>query len=127
LQLRGHIHQVMTAIGLLDPVSNLLEQELCCTDVQMRDYSDAEITTYVASGNPLDKAGAYAIQHTGFHPVENFCGCFASVMGLPLCHLKRMAAKKNLPAAQNMAEKCQQINNYACPIFQQVEAGYEIG
>ncbi len=55
----------------------------------MRDYREDEIEAYVASGDPLDKAGAYAIQHTGFHPVESLGGCYASVMGLPLCHLTR--------------------------------------
>ena len=48
-----------------------------------------KIEAYVASGDPMDKAGAYAIQHAGFHPVEKLEGCFANVMGLPLCHLTR--------------------------------------
>ena len=39
---------------------------------------------------PLDKAGAYAIQDNDFHPAEDFAGCMASVMGMPLCHLERM-------------------------------------
>ena len=56
-QLRGHSHQVMTAVVLLDPVTGRLEEELCSTDVPMRNYSDAEIDDYVASGDPLDKAG----------------------------------------------------------------------
>jgi septum formation protein len=59
------------------------------SQVWMRAYSDAEIETYVASGDPLDKAGAYAIQHQRFAPVARLDGCFASVMGMPLCHLAR--------------------------------------
>lgn len=55
--------------------------------VWMRPYSDAEIAAYVASGDPLDKAGAYAIQSNHFAPVERLEGCFASVMGLPLGEL----------------------------------------
>ncbi len=55
--------------------------------VWMRPYSDSEITTYVASGSPLDKAGAYGIQDQSFAPVERLEGCFASVMGLPLGEL----------------------------------------
>ena len=55
----------------------------------MRNYTDEEIEAYIASGDPFDKAGAYAIQHDGFHPVENFSHCFANVMGLPLCHVTR--------------------------------------
>ena len=59
----------------------------------MRRYTDEEIEAYIASGDPFDKAGAYAIQHAGFHPVEDFSGCFANVMGLPLCHVARSLRK----------------------------------
>ena len=55
--------------------------------VWMRPYTDAEIAAYVAGGDPLDKAGAYAIQSTTFAPVARLDGCFASVMGLPLGEL----------------------------------------
>jgi septum formation protein len=55
--------------------------------VWMRSYSDAEIAAYVATGSPLDKAGAYGIQDRPFAPVERLEGCFASVMGLPLAEL----------------------------------------
>ena len=50
----------------------------------MRPYSDAEIKAYVATGDPLDKAGAYAIQHPTFRPVERIDGCYCNVVGLPL-------------------------------------------
>jgi septum formation protein len=59
------------------------------TPVLMRDYTDAEIDGYIASGDPMDKAGAYAIQHPRFKPVARIDGCFANVMGLPMCHLYR--------------------------------------
>lgn len=55
--------------------------------VWMRPYSDAEIAAYVASGDPLDKAGAYGIQNQSFAPVARREGCFASIMGLPLGEL----------------------------------------
>jgi len=54
------------------------------THVRMRHYSDAEITAYVARGEPLDKAGAYAIQDEQFHPVASYDGCYCNVVGLPL-------------------------------------------
>lgn len=126
-QLRGHTHQVMTAVVLFDLVTGRLEEELCRTNVPMRNYSDAEINTYIASGDPLDKAGAYAIQHDGFHPVENFCGCFASVMGLPLCHIKWMAKRFGRPVSDSLVSECQRVNHYPCPIFKQVADGAEIG
>ncbi|HEX7555258.1 MAG TPA: Maf family protein [Leptolinea sp.] len=126
-QLRGHAHKVMTAISLYDRKSNRIEKELCITDVPMRDYTDEDVAAYVKSGDPLDKAGAYAIQHKGFHPVEDFHGCFASVMGLPLCHLRRLAARFDLPVASTLVEECERVNHYACPIYRQVENGVEIG
>ena len=55
--------------------------------IWMRPYSNAEIAAYVATGSPLDKAGAYGIQDGAFAPVERLEGCFASVMGFPLGEL----------------------------------------
>jgi septum formation protein len=126
-QLRGHAHQVMTSVVLFDRNTNCLQQEICITDVPMRNYSDAEITEYVNSGDPLDKAGAYAIQHSGFHPVENFRGCFSSVMGLPLCHVKRLAGRFGLTVSAELVPDCEKVNHYTCPIHQLVENGVEIG
>lgn len=126
-QLRGHSHQVMTAVALLDPITGRMEEELCSTDVPMRNYTDAEIDDYVASGDPLDKAGAYAIQHAGFHPVENFHGCFASVMGLPLCHIKRMAKRIGGSVSGSLESECQRVNQYTCQIFKQIGDGVDIG
>jgi len=82
-QLRGRTHQVYTGVALLRVIDGHLLKELCVTDVPMREYSDEEIRSYVATGDPLDKAGAYAIQHPEFRPVANMSGCYASVMGLP--------------------------------------------
>ncbi len=89
--LRGRIHQVYTGLAAL-AVGGRLLNDICVSEVVMRDYSDAEMMAYIASGDPLDKAGAYAIQHAGFRPVERLQGCYANVMGLPLCHLVRLLA-----------------------------------
>jgi len=125
--LRGRIHQVYTALALLDTAAKKLETDLCITDVPMRDCTDAEIDTYVASGDPLDKAGAYAIQHAGFHPVENFSGCYASVMGLPLCHLARTARRLGIEPAADIPAACQTNLRYTCPITAAVLRGDQIG
>jgi septum formation protein len=106
--LRGRMHEVYTAVSLACPETPSLfapatsgpiemagtvdcpgdaieaEVRICRSQVWMRDYSDAEIAAYVASGDPLDKAGAYAIQHPTFAPVARWEGCHASIMGLPL-------------------------------------------
>jgi septum formation protein len=69
-QLRDRSHQVYTAITLIDMRTNQTITDLAVSDVPMRNYSDDEIEAYIASGDPFDKAGAYAIQHAGFHPVD---------------------------------------------------------
>jgi septum formation protein len=127
LNLRGHAHQVMTAVALLDRTVGKMETEICITDVPMRKYTNEEIDRYIQSGDPFDKAGAYAIQHQGFHPVHNFNGCFASVMGLPLCHVKRMASRFGVAVSGELVANCQKINQYSCPIHHRVEKGEDIG
>ena len=85
--LRGRAHQVYTALALLDPVSGRLETDLCVTQVPMRSYTDHEIDDYIASGDPLDKAGAYAIQGGAAHFVREIHGSYTNVVGLPTCEL----------------------------------------
>lgn len=126
-RLRGRSHRVFTAITVSQPGKRRRVSDLCVSQVPMRAYSDAEMEAYVASGDPLDKAGAYAIQHAGFHPVENFRGCFASVMGLPLCHLARSMAKLGLTPPVDIPAVCQQNLRYDCPISQKVLAGENTG
>ena len=126
-RLRGHPHKVYTGITIENSETGQHYDDICCTDVPMRDYSDTEIFAYIDTGDPLDKAGAYAIQHAGFHPVEGLSGCFASVMGLPLCHLMVGLRQFDLTLPGNLAERCQDLLDYACPIFDQIlTKGYGI-
>lgn len=83
--LRNRAHNVFTGLIVADGSSR--ESELVHTRVFMRDYTDMEIERYIASGDPFDKAAGYAVQHQGFRPVARVEGCFANVMGLPLCRL----------------------------------------
>jgi septum formation protein len=88
-QLRRQAHQVysgLTVVLLAGSESSFVTR-LHQSTVWMRPYTDAELAAYVASGDPLDKAGAYGIQNKSFAPVERLEGCFASVMGLPLGEL----------------------------------------
>jgi len=119
-RLRGHTHQVLTALAVLPAAGERLLTDLCITDVPMRDYSDTEIDAYVASGDPLDKAGAYAIQHAGFHPVEALAGCYANVVGLPLCHLANILFRQGLPVRADLPHACQSALGYHCPVYQQI-------
>jgi nucleoside triphosphate pyrophosphatase len=126
-RLRGRKHQVYTGLAVLDTDSGKTVFDLCITNVPMRIYSDEEIQAYVLTGDPLDKAGAYAIQHTGFHPVKKLKGCYASVMGLPLCHLTRALQKLNISPKNNIAVSCQSALQYECPIYSRVLDGEDIG
>jgi septum formation protein len=125
--LRGQTHQVYTGLALLRLSDGNLVTDLCVTDVPMRAYSDQEIDAYVATGNPLDKAGAYGIQNPAFHPVERLHGCQASVMGLPLCHLVRSLRKLDIVPASDIPAACQSALNYACPISPAVLGGEMVG
>jgi septum formation protein len=122
-QLRGHQHVVYTAIAVLRISDSRLLTDLCATRVPMRDYSDQEIDSYVATRDPLDKAGAYAIQHVDFNPVVNLQGCYANVVGLPLCHLTRTMLKFGIQPEVDIASACQAALGYRCPVFQQVLRG----
>ncbi len=119
-QLRGRTHQVYTGIALLRVRDGLLLTDLCVTDVPMRNYTDEEIRAYIASGDPLDKAGAYAIQHADFHPVASMSGCFASVMGLPLCHVTRLLRRMDVSLDADVPANCQKFLEYECPIFNSI-------
>jgi len=115
--LRGRAHQVYTGLTVLDGSTGQALTAVAATAVPMRHYGDDEIAAYVASGDPLDKAGAYAIQHAGFHPVDSLRGCFANVMGLPLCHLARALRRLGAESPVDIAAACQQHIVYDCPVF----------
>lgn len=90
-RLRARVHHVCTAITLryLDAYPWTLTR-LTCTEVVMRAYTDAEIEAYIATGDPFDKAGSYAIQHPQFAPVASIEGSETNVIGLPLETLRAM-------------------------------------
>jgi septum formation protein len=122
-RLRGHSHQVYTGIAALRVSDGKLVTDLCITNVPMRSYRDEEIESYALSGDPLDKAGGYAIQHPGFQPVEKLNGCYASVMGLPLCHLVRSFRKLDIFPAADVPTSCQTYLNYQCPVSDTILSG----
>ena len=81
-ELRGRDHEVITGVALV--ASGREEATAVTTRVTMRDYSDAEIEAYVATGEPLDKAGAYGVQGLGASLVAQVDGCLTNVVGLPI-------------------------------------------
>lgn len=126
-QLRGRVHQVYTAVVVYDPPNLRLVSDLCMTQVPMRNYTEQEIERYIASRDPFDKAGAYGIQHKRFHPVENFQGCFASVMGLPLCHVVRSMREFGHEPPKDVPFACQANLKYECPVFDAILRGEQAG
>lgn len=114
-QLRGRVHQVYTGIALVDTETQESYSDVCRTDVLMRHYSDEEIKDYIATGDPMDKAGAYAIQHQGFKPVEDLSDCYASVMGLPICNLAVGLRKFGIHYPEDLPQRCQKLLDYECP------------
>ncbi len=95
LALRGRWHSVITGVVVCAMVDGKLKlsSASCTTPVLMRPYSEEEIDAYIATGDPMDKAGAYGIQHTQFQPTERIDGCFLNVVGLPLCVLTTLLAQ----------------------------------
>lgn len=94
--LRGRAHEVGTAVVVLDAASGRLASGIEWTTVWMRNFSDVERDRYIATGDPLDKAGAYAIQHPTFRPVARIDGSESNVIGLPLELVKRLLTQFQL-------------------------------
>lgn len=87
LALRGRAHEVHTGVVLISADVSRAVRFVETAVVTMRPYSEAEIDAYIQTGDPMDKAGAYAIQHSQFNPVAALEGCYLGVMGLPICRL----------------------------------------
>lgn len=82
--LSGQHHQVMTSLLVMESTSLQYASHISVTQVTFRYLLEGEIGEYIATGEPFDKAGAYAIQGRGAAFVEGITGCFYTVMGLPL-------------------------------------------
>jgi septum formation protein len=125
-RLRGRAHHVYSGVTLVPPAGAAPQTIVDCSTVWMRPYTDDEIATYVATGDPLDKAGSYAIQHAGFNPVARMRGCYASVMGLPLCRLARMLARVGAAPAVDVAAACSAFTGVTCCGGEAVEFVFEV-
>jgi MAF protein len=112
LALRARWHHVVTGVAVSAVLGGkvTMYSTSCLTPVLMRNYSDAEIAAYIASGDPLDKAGAYGIQNPTFQPTEKIDGCYANVVGLPICTVAELMAEFGIyPSRKYMRE------DSACP------------
>jgi septum formation protein len=94
-RLSGQRHEVLTAVALVNG-----EREVCvlsCTKVSFREISSREMEAYWSSGEPLDKAGGYAIQGMGAIFVDRIEGSYSGVMGLPLFETAELLSEFGLP------------------------------
>lgn len=116
LQLKGHTHQVCTATVVLDPLRDSINEAVVISTVYMRDYLPAEVSAYISSGDPFDKAGGYGIQHPTFQPVEMVAGCYPNVMGLPVCQVVRLMTEMgHTPASMDISD-CR-MSEHPCRIY----------
>lgn len=84
LSLAGRTHQVITGVAVVDAATGRAEVDAAVTGVTMRHFDATEAARYVATGEPMDKAGAYGIQERGALLVEGIRGDYFNVVGLPL-------------------------------------------
>lgn len=85
--LSGRDHEVITGFTVFDKISGIHISRSVCTEVTFKKLGEKEITAYIATGCPMDKAGAYAIQGGAVHFVRSINGSYTNVIGLPMTEL----------------------------------------
>ena len=105
-ELRGRTHGVVTGVAIVSAATE--STGAIVSDVTLNDLSDEAVRAYVASGRPMDKAGAYAIQDEDVPTVTRLEGCYCNVMGLPLWTLRRLLERAGVAAREpsGMFERC---------------------
>lgn len=96
-QLSGREHQVLSGYAILDRTTGQQRAEAVATRVRFRQLTAEEIARYIATGEPADKAGAYAIQGLGVCFVAGIEGSYTNVVGLPLCRLTLALKEFGIP------------------------------
>jgi septum formation protein len=99
LKLAGKQHKVITGVVLITPKSEEYKIAVVST-VFIKSVSTDQIRSYIATGEPLDKAGAYAIQGEGSFLVESWEGSYSNIVGLPLEALTGLFQQANFPVPQ---------------------------
>lgn len=88
--LSGQVHEVKTAVCIIDSLSGREVSQIETTQISFKNLTDDEIWTYIETGEPMDKAGAYGIQGLGGKFVIHFEGPFDNVVGLPMGLVRNM-------------------------------------
>ena len=92
----GQTIEVFTGLAVIDVDNNKQYQDYEMTRVKMKEMNAKEIESYVKTGEPLDKAGAFGIQEKGSLLVEKIDGCYYNVMGLPIYKLSKLLEKAGI-------------------------------
>jgi septum formation protein len=87
--LAGRAHTVFTGVTIVRPGGEAAVRDVIATEVWFRPLTTAEIDSYIATGEPFDRAGAYAIQGEGAHLIDRVVGSYTNVIGLPLPEVAR--------------------------------------
>ena len=117
-ELRGKFHVVHSAlvVGKLTSEGVVRYESASDTRVRLENFSDETVSAFVDSGEPFGKAGAYAIQNEVFRPVAEYDGCYAGVVGLPLCHLDKMLRLAGAAPEAPITETCRFIRDGLCAL-----------
>ena len=118
--LSGREHEVRTELVVV-AASGARRQFTVRSRVRLRELSLRQIERYVGTGEPLDKAGAYAIQGEGRRLVESYDGCLANITGLPICHLYFALRGAGVVPRERPEIVCQAHFAFACPVWRKAQ------
>ena len=117
-ELWGTKHQVSTGLTVISVATGRQITDHMTADILMREFSEDEMEQSVASGVPMDKAGAYAIQDKEFRPARMLAGCYSNVVGLPLCRMAEMLLELGYPFPENLTPPIAAECIGSCPFRQ---------
>jgi len=115
-RLAGRTHVVRTEVALVNAAGHALHFGVRST-VTMKPFDVPAVRAYVASGEPLDRAGAYAIQGGGRALVESYDGCYANIVGLPLCHTFFALRKAGVAMPERPEPAFARAFGFTCPAW----------
>jgi len=118
--LSGREHEVRTEV-LVVAASGARRQFAVRSRVTFRELSLRQIERYVGTGEPLDKAGGYAIQGEGRRLVDAYDGCLANITGLPLCHLYFALRRAGVVPRERPEIVCQAHFAFVCPVWRKAQ------
>lgn len=120
-RLAGRTHEVVTDVTVIDGAGREMSFAVS-SRVTMRAFDRAEAEAYVATGEPLDAAGAYMTQGGGGAFVEGVDGCYANVVGFPLCHAYEALRLAGRSFPERPDRVCQRHFAFACPVWRHAQA-----